>query len=90
MDSIEPVLPDVISPSRVRYIKLGAGGIWEQQCLEQGIIRIGFGTARDDRFLLCQSRDWEGLAESFIAEGRDKGTASRFTKELRLFFREVH
>lgn len=88
VDSVSTLLPDTINPTCVRYIKLGGGGRWEQECLEKGIIRIGFGTARGDRFLLCQSRKWEELAESFIAEGNNKRTASRFTKELRLFFED--
>jgi hypothetical protein len=88
VDSVSTPSPTSINPTRVRYIKLGGGGSWEQECLQKGIIRIGFGTAAGDRFVLCQSRKWEELAESFIAEGKDKGTASRFTKELRLFFED--
>jgi hypothetical protein len=77
-----------INPSRVRYIKLGHGGGWEQECLAKNIIRIGFGSAQSKRLTLCRSRDWNGLRESFVAEGKDKGTANRFTKELRLFFED--
>lgn len=75
-----------ITPTRVRYIKLGRGGKWEGECLKSGIIRIGFGSAQGQRFELCQSGRWDDLFETFIAEGRDKGTANRFTNELRLFF----
>ncbi len=75
-----------ISPTtRVRYIKLGKGGSWEKECLEKGIVRIGFGSAQSERFQQCQSRRWNDLSESFIAEGRVKATATRFTNELRLF-----
>lgn len=87
-DPVSTLSPDSISPTHVRYIKLGGGGSWEQECLKKGIIRIGFGTARSNRFRLCQSRNWKKLAESFIAEGKDQGTANRFTKELRLFFED--
>ena len=78
----------IIKPAYVRYIKLGGGGSWEKECLEKSIIRIGFGTARPDMFRWCKSRNWNKVAESFIAEGKDKGTATRFTKELRLFFED--
>jgi hypothetical protein len=71
VDSVSTLSPDIINPARVRNIKLGGGGNWEQECLEKGIIRIGFGTARGDRFVLCQSRNWEALAESLVAEGKD-------------------
>ena len=82
------MLSNSINPERVRYIKLGSGGSWEREFLERSTIRIGFGTASAERFSLCQSRNWAGLTESFIAEGKDKGTATRFTKELRLFFED--
>ena len=77
---------NTINPKSVRYIKLGSGGSWEKECLAKGIIRMGFGTESTERFHLCQSRDWAALAESFKSEGRDKGTAKRFTRELSLFF----
>ena len=78
-----------ISPTtRVRYIKLGEGGSWEEECLKQGIIRIGFGSAQNQRFELCQSGRWNDLSESFIAEGKHMATATRFTNELRLFFED--
>ncbi len=88
MDSVTALSAASINPARVRYIKLGSGGSWEQECLQKGIIRIGFGAAAGDRFVMCQSGKWEELAKSFIAEGKDKGTANRFTKELRLFFED--
>src|SRR6185295_7201992 len=50
--------------------------------------RLGFGTARSDRFLVCQSGRWDALVKSFIREGATKGTATRFTEELRLFFED--
>lgn len=78
----------LISPSRVRYIKLGTGGGWEKECLDRSIVRIGFGSATSERFALCQAGRWSELSESFMAEGRDKGTVTRFTKELRLFFED--
>ncbi len=83
-----PLAEKKISPTRVRYIKLGEGGSWERECLEKGIIRIGFGSAQSERYELCQSGRWNDLSESFIAEGKDKGTATRFKNELQLFFED--
>lgn len=80
--------PVPLHPARVRYIKLGTAGGWEAECLSRGIIRIGFNTERADRFRLCQGKRWSEVTKSFIAEGKDKGTATRFTKELRLFFED--
>ena len=47
-----------ISPTHVRYIKLGEAGSWEHECLQKGIIRIGFYSAQPDRFDLCQRGLW--------------------------------
>jgi hypothetical protein len=79
---------DTIHPARVRYIKLGEAGHWEKECIEKGIIRFGFGSATDERFPLCRDRKWCDLTRSFIASGRTKGTATRFTNETRLFFED--
>jgi len=77
-----------VRTAQVRYIKLGAGGEWEKECLERGTIRFGFGSANAERFPLCRASRWNALTESFLEEGKDKGTASRFTKEIRLFFED--
>jgi hypothetical protein len=77
-----------INPKDVRYIKLGSAGHWEKECLERKIIRIGFGSAERQRFQLCESGRWDAVTKSFLAEGKDKGTATRFTNELRLFFED--
>ena len=77
-----------ICPKRVRYIKLGREGKWEHECRDQGIIRFGFGSANDERFPICKSGDWDQLTESFLAAGKDKGTATRFTNETRHFFED--
>ena len=75
-----------ISPSRVRYIKLGEGGRWEKDCVDRGVLRIGFGTAESEQFKLCQARRWDEVSASFVTNGKTKGTATKFTNELRTFF----
>jgi hypothetical protein len=74
--------------TRVRYIKLGEKGRWEKECLEKGIIRFGFDSCRPDRFLLCRTGKWDDLKKSFLAAGKDKGTAERFTNETRTFIED--
>jgi hypothetical protein len=79
-----------ISPTHVRYIKLGAGGHLEKVCVERGIIRIGFDTERPERLRLCQAQRWDDLAESFKQEDTEikKGTVTSFTNQVRLFFED--
>jgi hypothetical protein len=84
----KPQLREPIRPERVRYIKLGGGGSWEDECVQKGIIRFGFGTANAERLALCRARKWGELTKSFIAEGKTKGTATRFTNETRIFFED--
>jgi hypothetical protein len=77
---------DAICPKWVRYIKLGRGGKWEADCVKENIIRFGFNSARDDRFKLCCNKQWDLLKESFIEDGKDRGTAERFKNEVSQFF----
>src|SRR5713101_3708718 len=77
-----------ISPSRVRYIKLGEGGRWEKACIAMGVSRIGFGTADPERFALCAAGHWDKLSDFFIKDGRDRGTATRFTNEVKTWFED--
>lgn len=77
-----------IRPRQVRYIKLGEGGRWEQECIRNGIIRFGFGSANAERFPLCQAGRWDDLKKSFQAQGKDVGTSTRFTNETRIFFED--
>ena len=79
---------DPLAPSRVRYIKLGQAGGWEAECLDQGIIRMGFGSAEADRFSLCRASRWRDVAEAIRAEGKSQGTATRCANELRVFFED--
>ena len=77
-----------IRPARVRYIKLGERGKWEKECLEKGIIRFGFSSSNAERFPLCLQRKWDELTQSFVTQGKSRGTATRFTNETRLFFED--
>lgn len=82
------VCSTIIHPAQVRYIKLGEGGRWEKECIDKGIVRFGFGSANAERFPLCRAGKWDELTKNFIAEGKTKGTASRFTNETRQFFQD--
>lgn len=77
-----------IAPTRVRYIKLGDKGGWERECLKEGIARFGFGTERSEKFELCNAGQWDQLKLAFLEEDKDKGTATRFTNELKLLWED--
>jgi hypothetical protein len=80
---------EIVPPGiHVRYIKLGEGGSWEKECLDKGIIRFGFSSSSPQRLPLCRAEQWDQLRQSFITEGKSKGTATRFTNETRIFFED--
>ncbi|HEV2985142.1 MAG TPA: hypothetical protein VGX46_12165 [Vicinamibacterales bacterium] len=85
---VAPVGTTVKAPRGVRYIKLGQGDGWEKDCVDRGILRIGFGTTKPERFRLCQARRWDELAESFKQDDKNKGTVTSFTNPLRRFFED--
>jgi hypothetical protein len=78
--------PSKISAERVRYIKLGKGGGWDEECFKKNIIRIGFGSAR--YFDLCSSSRWDELGKRFETEGRGKGKIKENTNQVRTFFED--
>jgi hypothetical protein len=77
-----------IQPKLVRYIKLGDAGRWERECIDNGIIRFGFGTNDDTKFDVCVRGAWDELTRLFLAEGKNQGTATRFTNESQKFFED--
>ncbi len=82
-------MPKTINPkSIVRYIKLGTGGEWEPECLTNGIIRLGFGTARVSRFTACCNGQWDKLRQSFLDDDYSEREASRSRNEVRHFFED--
>jgi len=54
---------EAIHPARVRYIKLGEKGRWEEGCINEGIIRFGFESASAERFPLCRAGKWDELTQ---------------------------
>lgn len=77
-----------ISARHVRYIKLGPGGSWEEECLLNGYARFGFNSGKEERFRICIDRDWDRLRDAILKDGRNAGTATHFTNETRLFFED--
>ena len=77
-----------VAPASVRYIKLGRNGRWENECIKKGIVRFGFDSSTAERFPLCLAGKWTALKKSFVVSGKDRGTATRFTNETRLFFKD--
>jgi hypothetical protein len=70
------------SPTKIRYIKLGAKGRWEE-ALDRGILPWGM---PDDPHDLPLAGDWEGLIEKYRMMHPARGTAAGYTNEAKAFY----
>jgi len=72
-----------IRPSRALYIKLGEGGIWEHDCIQQSILRLGYGTVDHDA---CLQSQWQSVKQFLINNGSDQGAATRHANQVQEFY----
>lgn len=72
-----------IAPTEIRYIKLGAGGLFAPACLERGEIHLSYREVPHD---LCLARQWDCVVDWFVQDGRKIGKARDATRELRDFY----
>lgn len=76
-----------ISAKNVLYIKLGRRGEWKKDCLynNKGSLKIGF---REVNHSDCLNGNWESISNCYLKEGKSKGTASDFQRQVRSFYEE--
>lgn len=75
---------DKLSPEKVRYIKLGAGGDWEKWCLDNDAIRLGYENPYHN-----DSKDgqWEIVRDYWLkARKGNEGAATRDLNQIRDFY----
>src|SRR3990167_7875989 len=73
-----------ISAETVLYIKLGEGGKWEQECIEQHhILHLGYNEVPHE---LCTESSWNRVRDFFVERGSDVGAATRHANQIRLFY----
>ena len=78
----------LIKPTRVRYIKLGQGGNWEDSCARDHTIRLGFGTGEPREFELASAGRWDDFRQQLLASGARTTEATRTVNEVRAFFED--
>lgn len=71
------------SPSTVRYIKLGQGGQWADEALDQGIIPFGYPKIEHPA---CMKGDWAQVRQQLSQMRRTPGGVSNGLWELREFY----
>ena len=74
---------DRVDPSKIRYIKLGAGGRWEAAALDRG--RLQWGVPNDPHDMAVEG-DWTGLTMFYRDAGLIASTATGYTNEARAFY----
>jgi hypothetical protein len=73
----------LIKPSKIYFIKLGSGGDWEKECIEnQQTIRLGFGDADHSD---CLAGNWDKVRDYYLAS-RAKGKATEFANQIKAFY----
>lgn len=93
-DSPAPMTSAVITPtpatplpkitaSAIRYIKLGTGNRLAKECIEQGIIRLGFDGVPHD---LCMTDDWDGVHQTLRRLGKAQGAATNQAQQIQDFY----
>lgn len=77
-----------ISAAKVRYIKLGPGGIWEQSCKNDGTMRVNLSTGHPMTMQWALAGEWEKIAEDWRRHGHNPSVATRYTNEIREYFQD--
>ena len=72
-----------IEPSAAYYIKLGRQGRWEQECLEQEIIRFGYNEVPHEA---CLRGQWDDVGDVLRALRGSNGAASNDLNQIRAFY----
>ena len=72
-------LARTFAPSVVRYIKLGRGGQWTDQALDQRIIPFGYPKIEH---LVCMKGHWTLARQQLAQMGRRSGGVSNGLREL--------
>ena len=72
--------------SKIKYIKLGVGGSWWQQCKEEKIIKLGFHSGDPKVFAWAQNREWDQIETYWKQQG--VGTPKHHTNAMKHFFED--
>jgi hypothetical protein len=72
-----------LKPSTVRYIKLGPSGAWLRNCLDTGVLALGY---KDVPHSLAAEGRWAEAEQLYVDAGRSAGKAKSFVREVRDFY----
>ncbi|NBA97069.1 hypothetical protein [Pseudomonas sp. R5(2019)] len=73
-----------ITPNKVRFIKLGEGGEWEQSCIQNNAIRLGYHSPHHEDSL---TGNWDSVRQYWLNYRKgSEGTATRDINQIRDFY----
>lgn len=72
-----------IQAADVRYIKLGTGNRLAKECIEEGLIRLGFDGVPHD---ICQRGDWQSVHRALRNLGKSQGAATNQAQQIKDFY----
>lgn len=72
-----------VSPTAIRYIKLGAGGCWDDTALDNG--RLEWGLDSDPHNLMLAG-DWPAVRDHYLTAGCAPSTATAYTTDAKTFY----
>lgn len=75
-----------ILPKKILFIKLGASGSFEKECIDNNIVKLSYDTVDHE---LCIAGDWNKVREYFMKiEKSNKQVASSHTNQIKYFYEE--
>ncbi len=73
-----------IDPKRIRFIKLGEGGEWEQSCIQENTIRLGYDSPHHQDSL---TGNWDEVRKYWLGvRAGNEGAATRDINQIRDFY----
>lgn len=72
--------------TKIRYIKLGDGGKWWQECRDKKILRLGFNSGSADIFEFAKNGQWEFVKNYWI--NHPVGTPTQHANQIQEFFED--
>jgi len=76
-------MTSAIQANDAKYIKLGRKGRWEQLCIEDGTLRLGYSEVPHE---LARSGEIKRLRQHFIDQGFKPSTATRHANQVLSFY----
>jgi hypothetical protein len=76
-----------IKPREVLYIKLGSGGEYEADCINNGTLQIDFREFSHEFYASCQkSGKWRDVQKAYRNRGKSAGTATNYEHQVQRFY----